>query len=346
MAAREKQIAFALAACGVAAALVLFAGADALAQQPPRNPFNVGVAEGAGRATGITGWILQKQNEFDLALRGAVRAVRTSDAALWTLLTMSFAYGVFHAAGPGHGKAVVSAYMIANERALRRGVTISFAAAALQALVAIAIVGVMAFAFSATSRAMQDAARFIEIASFAGIALLGAWLVWKKGRALMALVRAPAPAGVLATAGGPSSRFICEAVETDPGHVHDENCAHFHMPDPRTLGDNFSWKETAATVFPAGARPCSGAIIVLVFALAQSILYAGVLATFAMALGTAITTSALATLAVFAKRIALKLSGEGSRRGALAARGLEFAAACLVMFLGVALTLGYSMAGG
>jgi ABC-type nickel/cobalt efflux system permease component RcnA len=183
------------------------------------------------------------------------------------------------------------------------------------------------------------------VASFAGIAVLGAWLTWKKGSALLALVRAPAPAAAFAMAGGASSRFVCEAVETDPGHVHDENCRHFHMPDPRTLGDNFSWKETAVTVFTAGARPCSGALIVLVFALAQGILYAGVLATLAMGLGTAITTSALATLAVFAKRVALKFSGESSRRGEIVGRGLEFLAACVVLCLGVLLTLGYSMAG-
>lgn len=321
-------------------AFLLLGAAEALAQA--RNPFSVGVSEGGGQSTGITGWILARQVEFERALSGTVRAVRTSTTALWTLMGLSFAYGVFHAAGPGHGKAVVAAYMIANERALKRGLIISFAAAILQALVAIAIVGGMALVLNASSKAMTDAARFVEIASFAGIAALGAWLVYRKGTAFLALCRSGAP--VLATALG--SRFACEAIDEKSGHVHDESCGHFHMPDPETLGGvTFSWREAILTILTAGARPCSGAILVLVFSLAQGILYAGVLATFAMALGTALTTGALASLAVFAKQIALKLTGESSRRGALVARGMELAAACLVFFLGVTLTLGYTMAG-
>ena len=49
---------------------------------------------------------------------------------------------------------------------------------------------------------------------------------------------------------------------------------------------------------PSGLRPCSGAILVLVFALAQGLFWAGVAATFIMGLGTAITVAAIATLAV------------------------------------------------
>ena len=142
-----------------------------------------------------------------------------------------------------------------------------------------------------------------------------------------------------------ASRFACEAVDAGAGHVHDESCGHFHMPDPSKLGDNFSWRDAVLTVITAGSRPCSGAILVLVFALAQGLMYAGIAATFAMALGTAITTGALASLAVLAKSLALRLTGAGSRRGELIARGLEFAAACLVLTLGLALFFGYALAG-
>ncbi len=322
-------------------AIIVWHSADALAQA--KNPFNVGISEGGGSRAGIAGWILAKQIEFERGLSAAVRAVRTSTAALWTLMGLSFAYGVFHAAGPGHGKAVVASYMIANERALKRGIVISFAAAMLQACVAIAIVGALALLFNATSQKMKDVANFVELASFAGIAALGAWLVWRKGRDLLVAWRIGRPK--VAAPGVTASRFACEAVETDPGHVHDENCGHFHMPDPKTLGDQFSWRDAALTVITAGSRPCSGAILVLVFALAQGILYAGVAATFAMGLGTAITTSALAATAVLFKNIALRLTGEKSRRGELVARGIEFCAAGAVLLLGVALFLGYSMAG-
>ena len=95
-----------------------------------------------------------------------------------------------------------------------------------------------------------------------------------------------------------------------------------------------------STVVAAGARPCSGAILVLVFALAQGIFLAGVAATIVMALGTAITTAALAATAVLAKSITMKLVGQEDGRGALVARALEVAAADLVLAVGRSLLFG------
>jgi nickel/cobalt exporter len=335
---RPQRAILALALCALCAALVINHHAFAQA----RNPFNVGISEGGGAGTGVAGWIIAKQIEFEKLLSGAVRAVRTDNHAFWSLAGLSFAYGVFHAAGPGHGKAVVASYMLANERALRRGLVISFLAALLQGVVAIVIVGGLDLLLHATAARMRDAARFVEIASFAGIAVLGAWLVWRKGLAFAEACRTP-PVAAFAMAGG--SRFACEAVDGDAAHVHDGNCGHFHMPNPATLGDGFSWRESALTVLAAGSRPCSGAIIVLVFSLAQGLLLAGIASTFAMALGTAITTGALAALAVLAKSVALRFTGTTSRRGTIVSRGLELVAAALVMALGVALCLGYSAAG-
>ena len=90
-----------------------------------------------------------------------------------------------------------------------------------------------------------------------------------------------------------------------------------------------------------GLRPCSGAILVLVFALAQGLFYAGVAATFVMGLGTALTVSAIAVLAVGAKGLARRLTAGGEGRGAVLLRGLEFGAACMVLLLGAGLLLGY-----
>ena len=322
-------------------ALACVAG-EAVAQglsAPARNPFSVGVSEGGGQYTGVLGWIMSQQVAFERQMSGAVRAIRTTGAGFWTLAAISFAYGVLHAAGPGHGKAVVAAYMIANERALKRGLVISGLASLLQGFVAIAIVGVLALLLNATAQRMRDAAQWVEMASFAGIAAFGAFLAWRKGRALLTTLCPPAPT--------PASRFVCEAVEGDESHVHGPDCGHFHMPDPRDLGKkSFSWRDAALTVITAGSRPCSGAILVLVFSLAQGIFWAGMAATFAMALGTAITTGALATMAVLAKDLALRLTGgQSSRRGEIVGRALEFAAACLVLALGLALLLGVTLAG-
>ena len=88
-------------------------------------------------------------------------------------------------------------------------------------------------------------------------------------------------------------------------------------------------------------RPCSGAILVLVFALAQGIFWAGVAATFVMGLGTAITVAAIATLTVTATAFAARLAATRTGYGSLALRAIEVGAAALILLFGVALLAGY-----
>jgi ABC-type nickel/cobalt efflux system permease component RcnA len=332
------------------------ATADAAVAQAIRHPFAVGASEAGGAPGGIMGWLLAEQSRFYLLLTGTMRAIRTNTSAGWTLAALSFAYGVFHAAGPGHGKAVIASYMIANERALKRGLVLTGFAALLQGLVAIAIVTIAALFFNATAKRMTDAAAIIEQVSYAAIACLGLWLVWRKGRALIAALR-PFRAGAffhthagnsgkLVLAGGDGSgTFACSAHDHD--HVHDASCGHVHAPDPSTLDNaSFSWSSALATVVAAGARPCSGAILVLVFSLAQGIYLAGIGAALAMAVGTGLTTGALAATAVFAKSFAEKLLGTEGGRGLIIARSAEFLAALLVLAVGVGLLVGASMMQG
>ena len=129
-------------------------------------------------------------------MSATIRAAKSDGSAVWTLLAISFAYGIFHAAGPGHGKAVISSYLVANEETARRGIVLSFASALLQALVAVALVAVSAPGCStSTAKTMCGAEKAIEIASYALIAAFGARLVWTKGGGFMRALQArPEPA--------------------------------------------------------------------------------------------------------------------------------------------------------
>jgi ABC-type nickel/cobalt efflux system permease component RcnA len=323
----------------------------AFAQGSPQ-PFRVGGGEGGGGGDGgVTGWLMAEQSRLTHVIAAHLHALHTSPSAYWGLIGFGLAYGVFHAAGPGHGKALIATYMLANGRSLRRGAVMALLAALLQALVAIALVGAAAFVFDATASEMNRAADWMEFASYCGIAAIGLWLAWRKGRALSAalgrhfdrsraLATSPAYAGfdwnapVLAM---PSASFMAAA----PGAVAGSNgCGHAHAPDPAALGEALSWRDAAGTVIAAGMRPCSGAILVLVFALTQGLFAAGVAATFAMALGTAVTTGALAFLAVFAKSLAMRLAAGEDSRLTLVARGFEFVAALGVLAFGVTLLFG------
>jgi len=136
--------------------------------QGVHHPFAVGANEGVvSSAQGITGWILAQESGFYRLLSGAIRAAKLSGGAPWGLIALSLGYGIFHAAGPGHGKAVIASYMLANERALRRGLVIAFGAALLQGLSAVTIVGLSAIVFKAAAARMTAAANVVEIVSYA-----------------------------------------------------------------------------------------------------------------------------------------------------------------------------------
>jgi hypothetical protein len=112
---------------------------------------------------GIAGWVLAKQAMFYRSLSGMIRLAKSDGTAIWGLMGISFLYGIFHAAGPGHGKALISSYLVANEETWRRGITLSFASAVMQSLTAVAIVGVAAVMLGATAKLMSETVRIIEI---------------------------------------------------------------------------------------------------------------------------------------------------------------------------------------
>lgn len=307
--------------------------------QGVHHPFAVGANEGTvSNATGIIGWILEKESGFYRLLSGTIRASKQNGSAAFGLIALSFGYGVFHAAGPGHGKAVIASYMLANERALRRGLLIALGAAILQGLSAIAIVGVSAFVFQAAATRMTSAANWVEIISYVSIVVLGVFLTYVKGNMFLAALRPASQwTAVAAGDGGGTSAFIAD--DGSKLHVHGPDCGHLHAPDPRWLGATFSWKSALLTMVAAGARPCSGAILVLVFALAQEIFSAGCAAVAAMSAGTALTTAALASVAVFAKHSAIKFTKSDSRQALIAGRFFEFGAAIAVLGLGCVLLI-------
>jgi nickel/cobalt exporter len=308
-----------------------------------QSPFGAPRAAPDAQLGGIVGWLLAKQSEFYREISATIRAAKSDGSAVWTLLAISFAYGIFHAAGPGHGKAVISSYLIANEETARRGIALSFASALMQALVAVAIVGICAWLLNATAKTMCGAERAIEIASYALIAAFGARLVWTKGggffRALQA--RHPAPAMAAAHHHHDHGHHHHDHEHHHDEHVHDEHCGHSHGPMPDQLAGPGGWRRGLGAIVAVGIRPCSGAILVLVFALAQGLFWAGVAATFVMGLGTAITVATIAVIAVSAKDLARRLSAGREGGGALVMRGVEFGAAGLVLLLGVGLLAGY-----
>lgn len=341
-----------------AASLLLFSSAydPVLAQTSVFGPPRGG---GAGPSSGLFGWIFAKQAEFYRDMSRVIRAAKTDGTAVWTLLGISFVYGIFHAAGPGHGKAVISSYLVANQETWRRGIVLSFASAILQALVAVAIVGIAAVLLNATASQMCSAERVIELVSYALIALVGARLIWVKGRGFLHAARGLSrPLHAVGAAVTPPEeerhdhhhdyghhdhRHHHSDHEHHHHHDHEHASAwgHAHGPEPEELAGPGGWRRGFSAIVAVGLRPCSGAIIVLVFAGAQGLFWAGVAATFVMGFGTAITVAFVATLAVGFRSAARQIAGSRSGYGMLALRGIEVGAAVLVLCFGILLLLGY-----
>ncbi|MCA1457361.1 nickel/cobalt transporter [Bradyrhizobium sp. BRP22] len=363
----KQQSSFARGLAIAAVAVVVFVLADAtLHALSAQNPFGGPRPAAEPQVGGIVGWLLARQSEFYREISATIRAAKTDGYAVWTLLGVSFAYGIFHAAGPGHGKAVISSYLVANRETAWRGIALSFASALMQSLVAVVIVGIFAWLLNATARTMCGAEKAIEIVSYALIAAFGARLVWSKGggffRALQARVPQPAFAGV------PHQHHEhghhhdhshghhrdhhhdhdhdhhhdhAHGHQHAHAHVHDEHCGHSHGPEPGELAGPGGWRRGLGAILTVGIRPCSGAILVLVFALAQGLFWAGIAATFVMGLGTAITVAAIAILAVSARGLAQRVSAGRDGGGMLFMRAIEFGAAGLVLLFGLGLLFGY-----
>jgi len=354
----------------VLAGLVFLAGAldAALAQA---GPFGAPRAQApAPPMGGVLGWIFAKQAEFYRQFSSLIRAAKADGTAAWGLFGLAFLYGIFHAAGPGHGKAVISSYMVANEETWVRGVVLSFASALLQALVAVVVVGVAAALLNATAASMKRAVDLIEILSYSLIILIGVRLLWVKGRAFLTTLQTlhrPAAVGAAVTPAHREHAHHEHAHDHDHNHLHHDHAhhdhnhhphcdghahdhghddhasawGHAHAPEPEELAGPGGWKRGLSAIVAVGLRPCSGAILVLVFALAQGLFWTGVVATFIMGLGTAITVAAIATIAVFAKAWAKRVADTQSGYGMLAMRGIEAGAAVVIIGFGVLLLTGY-----
>ncbi|GAB3487464.1 nickel/cobalt transporter [Marinomonas epiphytica] len=281
-------------------------------------------------------WVLSQQAVLHRELVTLVRDLsrEASPVVLWSLMTASFAYGVFHAAGPGHGKAVISAYMLASKAPIRQGVVLSFVCAMAQGIMAIALILVLSQVFSIAGKAMQIS-RFFEIASFAAVGAMGIWI-------LSRLIRGKSSCGHDHShdhSHSHDSAHVCGHRSHDHDHDHKKviHTHEEHIKSETTVAQRSYW----AMVLAVGIRPCTGAVLVLLFSISANIFQWGILATFAMSLGTAITVAALAILSVFVRDAGLNMSRARPQWQKKLTKGFGYAAACSLIFVSCSMIYSY-----
>jgi ABC-type nickel/cobalt efflux system permease component RcnA len=236
------------------------------------------------------GWQREVNQQMSALLKGVAADPSRAGGAL---LLFSFLYGVLHALGPGHGKVVITTWLATHPSKLRSSIGLTLASSLLQGLVAIVLVVVVLTLLQLPARQLHVSSYWLEKGSYALVGVLGLLLCWRALNKLRLLLRRP--------------KFTAFT----PHHVHDAHCGcgHQHLPTPEQLTRGDDWRARLMIILSMGMRPCSGAIMVLLFSKVIGVFSWGMASAMAMAAGTSLTISSLALLVHSFRRLAVKLGG-------------------------------------
>ncbi|MDH5918753.1 nickel/cobalt transporter [Vibrio splendidus] len=278
------------------------------------------------------------------------------------LIGFSFIYGMLHSLGPGHGKVIVSTYLATHPTKAKASLVLTVVSAFLQALVAILLVSVLIWGFSASMRVVNDKANMFVSLSFALVAVVGALICWKALKNIHSTMRKPQPTlrvkaiTPLATGAASSApvrtpvalrssgsmvmgatNALQAADHTHADHSHaDCGCGHQHVADADAINKASTLREYAGIIVTIGIRPCTGAIMVLLFANMVGLYWMAVLSAFAMAVGTALTTSLIAMMTLTGKHLVKRYLAADNKNSS---ESLKVAGHYLQLFGGILLVL-------
>ncbi|MEF1227225.1 nickel/cobalt transporter [Vibrio fortis] len=270
---------------------------------------------------------IQWQKEVNAQLADLLYEAKSSPWAAGSyLIGFSFVYGMLHSLGPGHGKVIVSTYLATHPTKAKASLVLTVVSALLQALVAILLVGVLIWGFNASMRVVNDKANMFVLLSFALVAAVGALICWKALRNIYQTMRKPKlkvkAITDLATSG--QSPLTMQAptlnsmsIQKPVAHAHhaDCGCGHQHVADAEAINKASTLREYAGIIVTIGVRPCTGAVMVLLFANVVGMYWMGVLSALAMAVGTALTTSLIAIMTLTGKHLVKRYLSAGNKNG-------------------------------
>ncbi len=267
-------------------------------------------------------WAALQQREFQNAIARALRSARAGEAgAIAAVLGACFAYGLAHAAGPGHGKVLIGGYGFGRKVPMLRLSLIALAASLAQAVTAIVVVYGGVLILNIGRQAMVGAVEVVMAPiSYGAIALIGLWLMWRGLR-----------------------KFL--AGRTPPhDHAHEghgdvcASCGHAHGPSLDQVEQAGSLRDAIMLVGGIAMRPCTGALFVLIITWQMGIGGLGIGGAFAMALGTAMIT-VFVGLAAGGLRGGVLAGLSGSSQVARVVAGIELLAGSVVVFIAGGLLL-------
>ena len=285
-------------------------------------------------------WIYSQQQAFHQILTQNISSF--ADAAGistgFAIVSGSFLYGVFHAAGPGHGKIILSTYLLSQPEKVGKSVLLAVLSSLTQGLVAIVLVYGLFYAFGLVSRDMKWAVAWSERLAFALVIAVGLMLVWRALKGVGLFKKSVQQAGHTHDHHGHSQSHGHD----HHAHAHDENgvcstCGHAHVPSAQQVDSAKDLRTALGIIFSIGMRPCTGAVLVLVFARFSGIPWAGIMAVMAMSVGTAITVTALAIFSVKMRDVAMRALGSASGTAERLSYSVAFAGGVVLIVMGYGL---------
>ncbi len=297
---------------------------------------------GSGGFDSLAAWAAGEQREFQNQIARALRAARAEQPqAVATLLTVCFAYGFFHAIGPGHGKVLIGGYGLGRQVAFWRLSAISVLSSLGQAVTAVVLVyaGVLIFQFSRETL-VGTTEQVMAPISYAAIAAIGLWLVYRGMRSFARRSRSDAAHGH-SHEHEHHHKDHHEEHEHHHHHHHDEvcsDCGHRHSPSAEEVANVGSLREALVLIAGIAARPCTGALFVLILTWQMGIAMVGIAGAFAMALGTA-TVTTLVGWTSFGLRGGLLASASATRFASILAPTIELVAGLVIVVIASGLLL-------
>jgi len=324
--------------------ILLGLGAPALANpfapgtKPPTDkPTEAAVASPSGVLGGLSGWIADTQRQVNKALNQSMADVKTgSPRAILIGAALCFLYGVFHAAGPGHGKVITMSYFLSRDAKPWRGVLMGTQIALTHVGGAILLAVIATVAMQGAASPSVEDLRWVKLLSYAAVIGIGLWLLQDRLR------------------GGSAECTLDhgEHAHHDHGHVHGPGCGHAHHHHRHAHGhghDQGNDKSTRGGLMAAlvaGAVPCTGAVLVLLYCIANGAPLLGLGFVLLIGLGMAATLAGFGLIGMFARRRALAFAGGGNAgidaatgRVSLWRRGLDLVGPALIVAVGLALFL-------
>ena len=284
------------------------------------------VEDHGGGSAGFAGLLVDFQRRANAEIASHMNAVEQGDdlAAFLLGLTITFVYGMVHAFGPGHGKLVIVSYFLGRETRVMRGVVMAVQVAVVHVIAAVVVVWLADFVLRSGFGIGLSEVPGVRAASFLIIFGIGVYMLYRAVRA------STAPAAGAAI-GHDQDQSPAHAHRH--GHGHHQGHGHRH-DDAHGHGGNV---ESGFMALAAGMVPCPGAVLVMLYAVANDMLYPGFLLVASMSLGIGLSICTLGVGAILARQSAVRImerSG-GSRGADLLRHAMNYAGATFVTLVGL-----------